>query len=177
MNTLWKSVNASRSNEKFEGCKLLIASQSWTHNPDYTLHSITYQQPKGFDNVFLTNVRVINPNCSAEERANINEPESPFITFICSKMSAMALFLVLTPEQRKELIETLHISFDCTKYQSSEAFKDYILGTCSLEQFKDLQEEIKKLMLSEINPAKYIATPKDNEIKDVIHDLSQTKLF
>ena len=33
MNKLWKSVNANRTNEKFEGCKLLIASQPWIRNP------------------------------------------------------------------------------------------------------------------------------------------------
>ena len=48
MNTLWKSVNASRTNEILEGCKLLIASQLWTRNLYYTLHSITFQQPKSF---------------------------------------------------------------------------------------------------------------------------------
>ena len=33
MNKLLKSVNANRTNEKFEGCKFLIASQPWTRNP------------------------------------------------------------------------------------------------------------------------------------------------
>ena len=57
----------------------------------------------------------------------------------------MALFLVLTPAERKELIETLHITFDCTKYQSLPVFTESVLRGYTLESFIKEQDEIKNL--------------------------------
>ena len=88
----------------------------------------------------------------------------------------MALFLVLTPAERKELIETLHIAFDCTKYQSLPVFKESVLRGYTLESFIKEQDEIKKLMLSDINPAHYISSTGENYIKNVLRNFSEINI-
>lgn len=85
----------------------------------------------------------------------------------------MALFLVLTPDERKELIETLHITFDCEKYKLLPVFTQSILRGYSIENFVKEQNEIKRLMISELNPAHYISVLSDNDIKNVLHKISE----
>ena len=85
----------------------------------------------------------------------------------------MALFLVLTPEERKDLIDTLHITFDCTKYKSLPVFAKSVLRDTTLEKFMKEQDEIKKLMTSDINPAHYISSTDENDIKDVLRNFSE----
>ena len=85
----------------------------------------------------------------------------------------MALFLVLTPDERKELIETLYITFDCEKYKLLPVFTQSILRGYSIENFVKEQNEIKKLMISELNSAHYISALNDNDIKNVLHKFSE----
>ena len=85
----------------------------------------------------------------------------------------MTLFLVLTPEERKELIESLHITFDCTKYKSLPVFTMSVLRGYTLEEFIKEQDDIKSIMLSDINPAHYVSSTDENDVKDVLRDFSE----
>ena len=85
----------------------------------------------------------------------------------------MTLFLVLTPEERKELIETLHITFDCTKYKSLPVFTKSVLRGFTMEEFVKEQNEIKRIMMSDINPANYISSTDENDVKDVLRNFSE----
>ena len=161
---LWTLVDINRIHEKFGEYKLLIADKNWNDKGYYTLYKITYQQPKDFYNKCLGDIKIFNPNYEENYRASITDIHAPYVSFICNKTCAMALFLVLTPEERKVLIETLHIKFDCTKYKSLPVFTNSVLRGYTLENFIKEQDEIKKLMLSDINPAHYISSTGENDI-------------
>ena len=85
----------------------------------------------------------------------------------------MTLFLVLTPEERKESIESLHITFDCTKYKSLPVFTKSVLRGYTLEEFIKEQDDIKKLMSSDINPALYLSSTDKKRCKRWAHDFSE----
>ena len=167
---LWTLVDRNRTHEKFAGYKLLIFDRHWNDYGYYTLYNITYQQPNDFNNRLIGAVKIFNPNHGENYRASITNIHAPYVSFICNKTCAMALFLVLTPEERKELIETLHIKFDCTKYKSLRVFTESVLRGYTLESFIKEQDEIKKLMLSDINPAHYISSTGENDIKNVLRN-------
>lgn len=173
---LWTLVDRNRNHEKFAGYKLLIADRNWNDNGYYTLYSVVYQQPKDFLNRFVGEIKIFNPNKGEDYRASItnsHDSHDSYVTFICNKTCAMALFLVLTPEERKEMIESLHIKFDCSEYKLLEVFKKSVLRDTTLEKFVVDQREIEKLMLSDINPAHYISSTEENHIKDVLSDFSE----
>ena len=170
---LWTLVDKNRIHEKFEGYKLLIADRNWNDFGYSTLYSVVYQQPKDFFNKLIAGVKIFNPNKGENYRASITNTHNPYVTFICNKTCAMALFLVLTPEERKEMIESLHIKFDCSEYKLLEVFKKSILRDITLEKFIADQKEIEKLMLSDINPAQYISSTEENDIKDVLNNFSE----
>ena len=123
---LWTLVDINRIYEKFGEYKLLIADKNWNDYGYYTLYNIKYQQPSDFDNILIGAVKIFNPNHGENYRASITNIHAPYVSFICNKTCAMALFLVLTPEERKVLIETLHIKFDCTKYKSLRVFTESV---------------------------------------------------
>lgn len=173
---LWTLVDINRIHEKFGEYKLLIADKNWNDNGYYTLYKITYQQPKDFYNKCLGDIKIFNPNYEENYRASITDIHTPYVSFILDKICAMTLFLVLTPAERKELIETLHITFDCTKYQSLPVFKESVLRGYTLESFIKEQDEIKKLMLSDINPAHYISSTGENYIKNVLRNFSEINI-
>ena len=173
---LWTLVDRNRTYEKFDGYKLLIFDRHWNDNGYYTLYNITYQQPSDFDNIPIGAVKIFNPNHGENYRASITNIHAPYVSFICNKTCAMGLFLVLTPEERKELIETLHITFDCTKYKSLPVFTDSVLRGYTLDNFIKDQDEIKKLMLSDINPAHYISSTDENDIKNVLRHFSEINI-
>ena len=170
---LWTLVDGNRTHEKFDGYKLLISDRNWNDYGYNTLYNITYQQPNNFCNRLVGSVKIFNPNYGENYRASITNIHAPYVAFICNKISAMTLFLVLTPEERKELIETLHITFDCTKYKSLSVFNKSVLRGYTLEEFIKEQKYIKSLMLSDINPAHYISSTDENDVKDVLRNFSE----
>lgn len=173
MGKLWTLVDRNRTHEKFDGYKLLVSDRIWNDYGYSTLYNITYQLPNGVNNKLIGAIKIFNPNYGENYRATITNVHAPFVAFICNKISAMALFLVLTPEERKELIDTLHITFDCAKYKSLPVFTKSVLRDTTLEEFMKAQDEIKKLMTSDINPAHYISSADENNIKDVLRNFSE----
>lgn len=173
MSKLWTLVDINRTHDKFDGYKLLISDRNWNDYGYNTLYNITYQQPNDFYNRLIGSVKIFNPNPGENYRASITNIHAPYVAFICNKISAMTLFLVLTPEERKELIDTLHITFDCTKYKSLPVFTNSIMRGYTVEEFIKEQNEIKKLMMSDLNPAHYISSMDENDVKDVLHNFSE----
>lgn len=173
MSRLWTLVDINRTHEKFGEYKLLIADRNWNDYGYYTRYSVYYQQANQMSNPLIAELKIFKPNQIKGEKASFSNIHAPYVTFISNKISAMVLFLILSPKERKDFIDSLHITFDCSKYKSLDIFNQSILREHSLEHFISEQNEIHEMMVSEINPAHYISSTDENDVKNVLLNFSE----
>lgn len=146
MEKLFVHTANGRGYEKFSGAgyKYVLTDRNWNDFGFYTLHELFLITPEGSDNIKLADIRLFNHDQADGDHVNLCIPN--FVGFITSVTGAERLLLFLSPDERKEIFDALHIKFDCKLYTDQQALLKSVLRDITFEQFAERQERIKNLV-------------------------------
>lgn len=135
-----------RGCEKFSGSgyKYVLTDRNWNDLGYYTLHELFLITPNGVDNVKLADIKLFNHDQKKDEHPNLTT--SNFVGFITGIEWAERILLFLSPDERKELLSSLHIKFDCKLYKDQQALLKSVLRNLTFEQFEERQSKIKSII-------------------------------
>lgn len=155
MTNLWIYAANGRGYEKFGmNYKYVLTDTGWNDYGYYTLHNLFLITPPEQDNIKLANIRIFNFNQHFDDRLNLNITN--YVGFISDIESAERLLLFLPPEDRKELLLSLHISYTSGMFSAQPAFLKSVLRGITFEQFEEKQRKIKSIVTLEENIASMI---------------------
>lgn len=143
---LWTIVHNNRVHDKLVGYKLLLSDLKWNDYGYYTYFQLFLQLKENKDaNLKIADLNILNIGQKAGESPVIST-EIPMITFIRDIESAYMLLFLLTFKERKELITSLNIRFQCEAVRNEPAFQKSVLRGTTEMAFKLQQEEIRQIM-------------------------------
>jgi len=126
-----------------------LTFRNWNDYGFYTLYEM-WITPKGIDHAYkIADLRIMNIGQKFGEKPGWI-PCIPWV-FISSTDSAENLFMMLTPEQRKDLEKTLVIRYDCEIVKNETVFNKSVNRDSTIDEFVTKQSRIKALIQSPIN--------------------------
>ena len=140
-----------REHEKFPGYKFTLVNRDWNDFGYYTLHELFLILPDKPYNIKLADIRLFNQGQTKGAHANLDS--NNFVGFISNIDSAEKMLLLLTPEERNELLSALHINFSGALYKCEQALLKSVLRGITFEDFEKLQVAIKRIVTSTLDVA------------------------
>lgn len=128
------------------GLRFRLRDTNWNDYGYYTLYSLILQLPT--KESCIIDLHILSHEQKINERPVAHHG---IVAFISNVASAEKLFLTLTPQQRLKLEEVLHVRYDNDSVANAPAFRKSVCRNRTVAEFIDAQNQIKKLMHSEID--------------------------
>lgn len=118
---------------------------------DFGFHTVWHLtvNHKENGNLIRTTVRFAEPNLQIGDFAFVDDYNPEYVSFI-RQHSAIRMAMKLKPDQRQDLIKSLHVKFDTTEYVRHQWFRTSVLrGYSNMDDFMQSQKIVKVILTCE----------------------------
>lgn len=145
MDKIFVQATNGRGYDKFSGkYKYILTDRGWNDFGYYTIQELFLVTPDDNDNVKLADLHMFNYDQHSGEHLDTNITN--YVGYISTVESAERILLLLSPDERNELISALHINFMAGIYANQHAFLKSVLRGLTLEEFEERQAKIKAIV-------------------------------
>lgn len=148
MKKLWTIVDRRRIHELFakNETKLYLAHTRFNDYGYYTTYELILVIPENKDvNMKLATIKIMEKGQKVSENVDVINSRT-YRSFIMDEESAMLITIFLTPQERKELIESLNICFSSNEVKEEAVFRTSILRGINQTFFGIMQSKIEKIV-------------------------------